>query len=150
MGGFRAVLRRGLTAAILDNVAAFVVYGFRGATPIQILQSIASGLLGVEAFRGGLVTAALGLLLHFVIAFGWAGVYCGASRRLRVLSSRPVLSGMAYGAAVYLMMNFVVVPLSAVPKRPFVLEVAVVILVVHMVCVGLPIALAVRRYAPNA
>jgi hypothetical protein len=142
-GGFRAVLQGGLLAGILDIVAAFLVYGFRGATPIRILQSIASGLLGAEAFEGGLATATLGGLLHFLIACGWAVVYYGASRRLVVLSHRPVFSGMAYGAAVYLMMNLVVVPLSAVPKRPFAFD--VVILVVHVFCVGLPIALSASR-----
>jgi len=75
-------------------------------------------------------------------------VYHGASRRLRVLSSRPARSGMAYGATVYVIMNLVVVPLSAVPKRPFAFD--VVILVVHMICVGLPIALSVSRSAPKA
>jgi hypothetical protein len=38
--------------------------------------------------------------------------------------------------------------LSAFPKRPFALD--AVIVVVHMLCVGLPIALAVRRWAPKA
>ncbi|MGH9391193.1 MAG: hypothetical protein ACRD1Z_16405, partial [Vicinamibacteria bacterium] len=65
-----------------------------------------------------------------------------------VLSRRPVLSGTAYGAAVYFMMNLVVVPLSAVPKHPFAFD--VVILLVHMICVGLPIALSVSRSAPKA
>ena len=146
-GGFRAVLQGGLLAGVLDIVAAFVVYGFRGATPIRILQSIASGLLGAEAFEGGLATAALGGLLQFVIACGWAVVYYVASRKLVVLSHRPVLSGMAYGAAVYLMMNLVVLPLSSFPKRPFAFD--VVILIVHMFCVGLPIALSVSRSAPK-
>jgi hypothetical protein len=146
--GLRAVLQGGLLAGALDILAAFLVYGLRGATPVRILQSIASGLLGAEAFEGGLATAALGGLLHFFIASGWAVVYYGASRRLAVLLHRPVLSGMAYGAAVYLIMNLVVLPLSAVPKRPFAFD--VVILIVHMFCVGLPIALSVSRSAPKA
>jgi hypothetical protein len=142
----RAVLVGGLLAGSLDIVAAFVVYGFLGATPPRILQSIASGVMGTAAFQGGLATAALGTLLHFFIALVAAGVYYAASRRLGFLVRRPVMGGLLYGVAVYLFMNLVVVPLSAVPKRPFVLGVALVILIVHMVCVGLPIALAVRRY----
>ena len=122
--------------------------GFAARPPLRILQSIASGLLGEEAFEGGLAAAALGGMLHFVIALGWAVVYYVASRRFGVLSLRPVLWGTAYGAAVYLMMNLVVLPLSAVPKRPFNLD--VVILFVPMVGVGLPIALSVRRSAPKA
>jgi hypothetical protein len=135
----------GLLAGTLDITAAFVVYGLRGATPLRILQSIAAGLMGASAFKGGLRTAALGLLLHFLIAFVAAAVYYAASRRLEVLLRRPVLSGLLYGVAVYVVMNHVVVPLSAIGRRPFVPALAVIIVVVHMVCVGLPIALVVSR-----
>ena len=145
----RAILWGGLAAGVLDITAAFVIYGARGATPVRILQSIAGGLLGPAASRGGLQTAALGALLHFLIAFTAAAVYYAASRALPVLVRQPALWGPLYGIVVYLFMNYVVVPLSAVPKRPFVLPMALLILVVHMVCVGLPIALAVHRYAPN-
>ncbi len=147
-GSFQAVLKGGLLAGVLDIAAAFLVYGIRGAKPIRILQSIASGLLGAKAFEGGLATAALGGLLHFFIACGWAVLYYGASRRLAVLSSRPVLSGIAYGAAVYFLMNLVVLPLSAFPGRAFTLD--VVILAVHMIFVGLPIALSVSGAASKA
>jgi hypothetical protein len=143
-----AILVGGLLAGALDITAAFVVYGLRGATPLRILQSVASGLLGADAFKGGLGTAALGALLHFLIALVAAVVYYAASRKLGVLVQRAVVSGLLYGIAVYVFMNFVVLPLSAVAKRPFVLELALVILAVHMLCVGLPIALAVRRFAP--
>ena len=143
-----AILVGGLLAGALDITAAFVVYGLRGATPLRILQSVASGLLGADAFKGGLRTAALGALLHFLIALVAAAAYYAASRKLGVLVQRAVVSGLLYGIAVYVFMNFVVLPLSAVAKRPFVLELALVILAVHMVCVGLPIALAVRRFAP--
>ena len=145
--GWRAILWGGLLAGVLDIAAAFAVYGLRGATPVRILQSIASGLLGVAAFQGGFGTAALGALLHFVIAFCAAAVYYAASRKLEVLVRRAAVAGLLYGMVVYLFMNYVVVPLSAVPKRPFVLGLAVIILVVHMLFVGLPIALTVRRYA---
>ena len=142
----RAVLAGGLAAGTLDILAAFVVYGLRGAAPLRILQSIASGLVGADAFRGGLRTAALGLALHFVIATVAAGVYYAASGRLAILVTRPVLSGLVYGIVVYVVMNFVVLPLSAVAKRPFAPGIAAIILVVHMVCVGLPIALVVRHH----
>jgi hypothetical protein len=146
--GIRAVLKGGFLAGILDITAAFVVYGFRGASPVRILQSIAAGLLGADALAGGLATAGLGGLLHFIIATGWAALYFVLSRKLDVLLRRPVLSGMAYGVVVYFIMNLVVLPLSAFPERPFALD--AVIVAVHMVCVGLPIALAVRRWAPKA
>ena len=118
-------------------------------SPVRILQSVASGLLGPDAFKGGASSAALGLLLHFFIATVAAAVYYAASRKLTALLRRPVLFGALYGVAVYVFMNHLVVPLSAVPKRPFDLGQAAILVVVHVVCVGLPIALAIRRYAPR-
>jgi hypothetical protein len=144
------VVTGGLAAGVLDILAAFVVYGMRGASPLRILQSISSGLLGAVAFQGGTGTAALGLALHFLIAGSAAGVFYLGSLCVPGLARRPVVSGALYGIAVYLFMNLVVVPLSAVPRRPFVPGLAAVIVVVHMVCVGMPIAFAVRRYAGEA
>lgn len=142
----KAILVAGLLAGVLDIAAAFIVYGLRGATPPRILQSIASGLLGASAFRGGAATAALGAALHFLIAVSAAAIYYAASRWLPILVRRPVPSGLLYGIAVYVIMNHLVVPLSAVAKRPFSPELAAVILVVHMMCVGLPIALTIARH----
>lgn len=146
----RAILAAGLLAGALDITAAFAMYVPRGATAIRILQGIAGGLLGPATFKGGAATAALGLALHFFIALSAAAVYYAAGRRLRVLWQRPVPCGLAYGALVFVVMNFVVVPLSAGLHRPFVWNGwAVLLLAVHLVCVGLPIALMVRRYGPT-
>jgi uncharacterized membrane protein YagU involved in acid resistance len=151
MPSARAILMAGLLAGALDITAAFLVYGLRGASPVRILQSIASGLLGVAAFQGGVGTAALGALLHFFIAIVAAAVYYGASRKLGILARRPAISGLLYGVMVYVFMNHVVLPLSAVAKRPFVPSMAAVMVVIHMLCVGLPIALVIRRFsAPSA
>lgn len=141
----RAVVTGGLAAGVLDILAAFAVYAPRGVSPLRILQSISSGLLGVAAFGGGAGTAALGLALHFLIAGVAAWVYSVASLRLPVLARRPLVWGPLYGIAVYVFMTFVVLPLSAVPKRPFAPGMAAVMLLVHVVCVGLPIAIAVNR-----
>jgi hypothetical protein len=141
------VLSAGLIAGVLDITAAFVVYGRLGARPIGILQSVARGLIGPRATTGGLATAALGLFLHFVIACGAAAVYYAASRRWPALSRRPVVSGVLYGVVVWVVMNYVVVPLSAIGRWPSLTPLAAVIIVVHMLCVGLPIALVVGRGA---
>jgi uncharacterized membrane protein YagU involved in acid resistance len=81
-----------------------------GGNPTGIWQSVASGLIGKSAFDGGTATAVLGLALHFFIAFVMALVYVLASRRLPVLIARPIVMGMLYGLALYVVMNFVVVP----------------------------------------
>lgn len=142
----RAVVYGGLIAGTLDITAAFIQAGLRDASPVRVLKAIASGVLGSGAFEGGGATAALGLLLHFVIAFGAAAAYVGASRKLRSLLEQPVVCGLVYGIVVWAFMNMVVLPLSAVPfKTVNSVESVRVSMLVLMVCVGLPIALTARR-----
>jgi len=131
----------------LDITAALVVYGYLGLKPVPLLQGIASGLLGPRAFDGGLATALLGLLCHFVIAFGAATVYFVTSRSIRVLVDQAVIFGAVHGVAVYFFMNRVVVPLSAAAQRPFSLKLMIIGVVIHILCVGLPISLNVRRFS---
>ena len=147
----RAIFWGGLLAGVLDLTAAIVTNGFRGIAPIRILQSIASGLLGAESYRGGFRTALMGTALHFVITFGAATVYYVASRQFRFLVNQAVISGLIFGIAVYWFMNLVVLPLSAFPhKITFRPALLVTGLVVHMLCVGLPIALSVRRFSQTS
>jgi hypothetical protein len=141
------ILTGGLIAGTLDIIAAIVIYAFRGVSPVRILQSVASGLLGPSAFTGGAGTAALGLALHFFIATTAAAVYFFASLKLPMLVRKAGTWGALYGVAVWAFMQFVVLPLSAVRKQPFNAEMALIMIVVHIVCVGLPIAFAARRYS---
>jgi uncharacterized membrane protein YagU involved in acid resistance len=109
---------------------------------------VASGWLGNAAFDGGQTAAALGLVSHYGILFAAAALYLLASRRLPVLRDQAVICGLLFGVGIYLFMNFVVVPLSAVPfKFKYTPAKLVRDLLVHTLLVGLPIALAVRRYS---
>jgi len=138
----------GLIAGTLDILAAFVITGFRGRGPDVVLHYIASGLLGAKAFRGGLPTAALGLACHYAIAFGAAAVYYAASLLMPVLVKRAVICGLLYGIPVYLVTNFVIVPLSRIGHVAVGPPSSVIIgVLVLMVFVGLPIGLATRRFA---
>lgn len=144
---YRAIFWAGLIAGTMDISAAFTTSALRGGTPARLLRYIAGGLLGPEAFQGGTGTAALGLALHFLIATAWAAIYYAASRKLRVLVRRPILCGLLYGMVVYCVMNLVVLPLSALPKPTFTLSGVLIGASILMVCIGLPIALIVRRYS---
>jgi uncharacterized membrane protein YagU involved in acid resistance len=110
----KAILWGGLVAGVLDAVDGVVAFGLTGLNPIQVLQYIASGLLGPSSFHGGLTTAALGTVLHFIIAFVAAAVYVAASQWMTPLKSQAVLFGLLFGVAVYFFMNYLVLPLSAV------------------------------------
>jgi len=109
-----AIFWGGLACGVFDISQAFLAWGIQnGVKPVMILHHVASGLIGpARANQGGTATAALGLLLHFVIAFGAATVYYVASRWIPFMTNHAVISGLLFGEAVFLFMNFVVVPLS--------------------------------------
>jgi hypothetical protein len=142
---FETILYGGLVVGVLDALDATIFSGVRGVSPLRVWQFVASGVLGRASFGGGLKTAALGLSFHFVIAFILAGVYYAASLYLPTLLRRAVWCGLIYGVAVYFVMNYVVLPLSAAPPLPFSLASFVNGVVGHALIVGLPIALIARR-----
>lgn len=140
------ILSAGLVAGTMDITAACIHGVVRGGTPMRVLQSVAGGLLGRDTFQGGLKTAALGLALHFFIATTWAAVYYAASLKLPVLVRQAVPCGLLYGVLVYLVMYTVVLPLSALHFRFLSLSASVILtgVLIHLCCVGLPIALTIR------
>jgi len=137
-----AIAVGGGIAGALDLTQASILFGWK------IPLAIAGGLLGPQALQGGAGTFALGMLLHFFIACSAAAVYYGASRGLRFMTEHPLVCGLLFGAAVEEVMTLVVLPLSALHARgPYTLHDLILGLVVHMVVVGLPISLSVRRFA---
>jgi uncharacterized membrane protein YagU involved in acid resistance len=138
----------GLIAGTLDICAACLTAWLRaGVTPIGVLQFVASGALGPAAFQGGMKSALIGLVLHYLIATIWTVVFYLASRKWLFLIERPVQFGLLYGIAVYLIMTFVVVPLSRITPRPATLTGRTIGILTIMFCIGLPIALIVRRFS---
>lgn len=130
----------GLVAGTLDLIQASIFFG------LKVPLVIAGGLLGRAAFHGGGGTYILGVLLHFFIAFSVTAIYYAASRRLTLLTEHWLVCGLFYGMAVELVMNLVVLPLSALHARgPYQLHDLILGLVVHMIVIGLPIAFIVRR-----
>jgi hypothetical protein len=148
--GSRAILVAGLLAGALDIGAAFALQSTKGVAPERVLQAIASGVLGPTAFSGGAATAALGLFLHFLIACGAAGVFYAASRSWPVLLRRPIMAGILYGVLVHTVMSQIVLPLSRVQLRAPPWSSTVITIAIHMLFVGLPIALTMARLARGA
>ena len=140
----RTILLGGLVVALLDGIEISLYYAVQGVSPIRIFQAVASGLLGPASFEGGLQTFLLGVLIHFFIAFSIVTVYWLASRKLEVLTRRPVICGLLYGVLVYFFMTYVVVPLSAVQQRPSSLPVFLNGVIGHALLIGLPSALFAR------
>ena len=109
----RTILFGALTVGTVDIMWAFFWSAMSGKGPINVLQSVAGGLLGQATFDGGASTALLGMVIHFFIATCVVTTYYLASRRLPQLARQPWLFGPIYGIGVYLVMYQIVLPLSA-------------------------------------
>ena len=148
----RAILMGGLIAGILDITYACVFSYFRrGAQPMAVLQSVAAGALGAKAREGGIKTALLGLFFHFLIALIVSAVYYFASRGLKFMVTHAIICGLLYGLCVYLVMYGVVLRVSAIHSKilpwSYPWPVLTGNLLIHMLGIGLPIALVTRKYS---
>jgi uncharacterized membrane protein len=146
---FRAILTAGLIVGVLDISSAFVVWWQRGVGTRRGLQGIAAGLLGANSYDGGLVTAGLGLALHFFVAFVVGTVFYLTSRRIEFLTIHPVVSGVLYGIGVYIVMYWFVLP-TAFPTFRHRVWNELLAVAIHISLIGLPCALIVRRYSQQA
>ena len=144
----RTILMAGVVAGIFDGTYAVAYFGLtRGVPAHRIFQHVASGLLGRSSFDLGWKSVVLGVACHFTVAIGAAASYAIASKAMPILVRKPVLFGPLFGLAIYVFMNFVVIPLSRVtPSRgPAAADVLITGVLVHMFLIGLPIALILSR-----
>jgi len=143
------VLWIGLVAGTLDITENIVFVAFRGITPWRIFQYISSGVFGAHSFQMGWTSVWLGVVIHYAIALIWTTIFFIVATQFNfsVLTRRTVLSGVIYGLIVYVVMNFVVLPLTALPARPapptIVSRINAVLALVF--CIGLTIALLTKR-----
>jgi len=139
----RAIVLAGLAAAVIEMVFVLPIQVQLGNSPAVVFQSIAFGLLGKAAFNDGMASTALGVGVHLLVSLVAAKVFVLAALFWDdVLLRKPVVSGLVYGAVVYVVMTFVVMPLSAIGYAPQSSLVLIWLsLAVHLFAFGLPIAL---------
>jgi len=110
-----AVLLGGLIAGTLDIGAAALI---NGRNPLVILLVIASGLLGKASFQGGLPAALLGLVLQWLMSLVISAIFVLLSNRVPELKQHWSAAGLAYGVGIFVVMNYLVVPLSEIGRLP--------------------------------
>lgn len=144
---YLVALAAGMVAAVVEMIPVLTIQGLMlHVPPLRIFQSIASGVLGRDAYAGGMGTAVLGAALHIVISLIAALIFVLAAARWRVLLRRPVLSGLVFGVFAFIVMSWIVVPLSAVAfKQNFNPVLMAMSLAIHMIFFGLPISLTARQ-----
>ncbi len=148
----RRILLAGSVVGVLDGLYVVVAYTIvmPVSTAVRIFQGIASRLLGPSAFQGGVPTALVGLAMHFGVAFGWTTVFAllyrgSAGLRRTVEGSGGALAvALVYGAAIWLLMNRLVVPALGGRAMAFSASGFWVVLAAHLTVVGPPIVWLVR------
>ena len=125
------------------------IYSVLGETPLIIVyQFIASGALGESAFAGGIATALLGALFHFLFSIAIAGVFILSADRIPLLRHYVISGSLLYGFGVFIVMNMIVIPLSATPPLPTPpMSQLIVNSLSHILVFGLLLGILVRRNA---
>jgi hypothetical protein len=146
------ILTAGLIAGTLDiTYACIFSYVRRGVTPGAVFRSVAAGALGPAAREGGVKVAILGLFFHFMIALIAATVYFIASQLIPFMNRHAIISGILYGLCVYLVMYGIVLRVSAIhsttPPWSYPWPVLIGNVLIHMLGIGLTIALVTRRFS---
>ena len=126
-----------------------IVFGLILKTPIiSSLQFAASGIMGDAAFAGGLATALFGLVLDFIMITIMAGVFIFSVDRIPLLRRNVIVGSILYGFGVFIVMNFIVLPLSAAPALPAPpLWLLIELILQHNLLIGLPLGILVQRTA---
>jgi hypothetical protein len=140
----------GLVAGTLDISENIIFNAFRHITPYQIFQYISSGLIDGKSFTMGGASVVLGVGIHYTIAMTWTVAFYLLSRKLLFLTRHAAICGIVYGGAVYIIMNFAVLPLTRVPHARAAMTVASRVsgVLALLFCIGLTISLLVKRFAP--
>src|SRR5437870_5101276 len=145
---FETIVYGGVAIGVLDFLDASIFFPlYYGISFIDVWHGPASGVLGREASRGGgLNTALIGILMHFIVAFCIATVYFFLSRFIPFLIRNPVVSGLVFGIAAHFVMQYVVIPLSAIGSVPSWPPLGPLLnsIIGHAFLVGLPVALITR------
>ncbi len=111
---FQALLILALVFGILDILDAALFWGLSmGVGPVDVLQGIASGLVGSEAYHGGMPAAVLGAVLQYCSFFCLLGVSQLLTGRFPVFAERPMAFGLAYGLASFVVVHYLLLPLTS-------------------------------------
>ena len=148
---FSKFLGAGLLTGTLDIIAAFALYYFKTQKdPLVILKYIASGVLGKRAYSGGQGVLFAGLMLHFLIATIFSVLFFLLYPHLKKYIGNKVVVAIIYGLFIWIVMNMIVVPLSAIKPAAFDVVNALINAVILILCFGFPLVYLAEKKAVSA
>ena len=152
--GRNSLLRSSVIAGLIIGTADVIIYHWfvtsvLGGIPlISVYQYIASGALGESAFAGGIATALLGALFHFLFSIVIASVFILSADRIPLLRRYVIPGSLLFGFGVFIVMNMIVTPLSATPPLPAPTTPQLIVNILdHLLVFGLLLGILVRRNA---
>lgn len=146
----KLILLMGLLVGSLDISAAFVDYYLAtGSGPETILRFIASGVFGMAAFSTDGSMVLWGLAFHFIIAYSFTIFFYWLYPKIKLMSSQIILTSIFYGLFIWLVMTWIVLPLSYTPKQEFNFEKAVKAIIILICMIGFPLSFLMKKYYRN-
>ncbi|WP_258103552.1 hypothetical protein [Marinoscillum sp. MHG1-6] len=140
---FKALILTTIFVSVADGVADLILYYLSGGHKAQnVFKFIASGIFGFKAFAGGSDIVIFGILFHFLIAFLWVSFFFVVYPLFKI-KGNTIFVGTIYGIIIWLVMSFVVIPISNAPSPPNddVFQIIISVLVIVLTG-GIPIAWA--------
>lgn len=137
----KKILLTGMLLGCMDGAAACINgYLSFGVTPARVFRYIASGLLGPHAFSGSFGIILLGIWIHLFIAVTVTAVFFLLYMKIFPSPKYYLYHGALYGILVWVVMNLIVVPLSAVHSSdPPAIQITIQLLI-HIFVIGIPLS----------
>lgn len=137
----RTIFLAGFAAGLADFLYATIRTAYAGGSVVGTWKGVAGGLIGRAARAGGIEIALLGVALHFLIMFGAAAIFFSVVKRLAWFASRPWITGVVFGIAFLVVMNWVILPLSQIGRPLYAGTMGLLTAALwHILLAGLPIA----------
>ncbi len=142
------IIKAGLIVGTLDILSAFIYYFIKTGDKnvFTVLNYVASGIFGKEAFSGSNMMIIAGLVLHYSIAFAFTIFFFLLFPKIKAFSKDWILTGILYGIFIWIVMNLIVVPLSNIGSRPFTLVNALINVIILIVCISLPLSFMTNTF----
>lgn len=99
----------GLAGAVVMGLISMIVAAAYDAGFFSPVQLIGATYLGVDWAQAPVWAGVLGLVTHLVIGAAFGVLFVALTRNITNLGAK-IAAGLAYGAAVYLFMTFLVMP----------------------------------------
>lgn len=148
LSSLKVIFQAGSIAGLLSICAVIILLINNSSVddPTILFKYIASGLIGIAAFKAGIAWVGLGVALHFFISLSFAFLFYLIYPQVKRLIVSPFISGILYGFFVWFVMNFVVLRLSRIEHIPLSITDCFTGLILVMIFVGIPISFIINKF----